>query len=129
LNVRPLTFGQNETFELQVLIAGAMTSIVECAATDTAADVLARLDISATRHNYSLATPSSSALDGAVLVYALPASHSSKELTAKLLCACRSKLEYVRDCRRQHIIPKLRLIEDAPLLSKEVCTLELARPT
>jgi hypothetical protein len=61
---------QDEPFDLQVLLAGAVTTIVECKPTDTAGDVLARLDIPDSRlHCYSLATPASSALDGALVLY------------------------------------------------------------
>jgi hypothetical protein len=53
-----------------VLLAGAVTTIVECKPTDTAGDVLARLDIPDSRlHCYSLATPASNALDGALVLY------------------------------------------------------------
>lgn len=90
---------EDEPFDLQVLLAGAVTTIVECKPTDTAGDVLARLDIPDSRlHCYSLATPASSALDGALVL---------------------SKLEYIRECRRHYILPQLRVVEDAPSLSKE----------
>ncbi len=64
---------QDESFDLQVLLAGAVTTIVECKPADTAGDVLTRLDIPASHlHRYSLATPASSALDSALVLYVAP---------------------------------------------------------